>query len=218
RHPFIVHRRENENKDNDKKAWNRFLRLPVQRLKTGVLKPAKHHKGKKEQQRRQNKPPTAEMMFSFSEPKEEQRNRCNQTGSSGNGKTGESVLVIGSLILRCGIEPRQAQRAASQVNERDDPARARELLQHDTVNHQRRRHPERNNVGERVELAPKWTLVSPQACNPSIQKIKNECAKDKPDRLVESIGCEIGIGALQQRAFKNSQRSGKSAKQISRRH
>src|SRR5215831_20627931 len=104
------------------------------------------------------------------------------------------------MLRRCRIETCQTQRTACEVNECDDPARTRELLQHDTVNHQRRRHPERNNVGERVELAPKWTLVSPQACNPSIQQIKNECAKDKPDRLVESIGREISIGALQQRA------------------
>jgi len=65
------------------------------------------------------------------------------------------------------IETGQAQRTARQVNECDDPARTRELLQHYTVNHQRRRHPERNNVGERVELAPKRTLVSPEARNPS---------------------------------------------------
>jgi hypothetical protein len=60
--------------------------------------------------------------------------------------------------------------------------------------------------------------VSPEARNPSIQEIKNECAKYKPDRLVESIGREISIGALQQRTFKNFQRGGESTKQISRRH
>src|SRR5262252_10437555 len=122
------------------------------------------------------------------------------------------------MLRRCRIETCQAQRTACEVNECDDPARTRELLQHNTVYHQGRRNPERNNVGKRVELAAKWTLVPPEACNPSIQEIKNECAKDKPDGLVESVGREIGIAALQQRAFKNFQYGGESAKQISRRH
>src|SRR4029077_8678587 len=32
RHPFIVHRGENEDDENDKKSRNRFLRFPIDRL------------------------------------------------------------------------------------------------------------------------------------------------------------------------------------------
>ena len=57
---------------------------------------------------------------------------------------------------------------------------------HDPVNHQRRREPERNNIGERVELAPKRTVVAAQARKASIQKIKNERAENEPDRCREN--------------------------------
>src|SRR5882757_3639290 len=182
RHPFVVHRCDHENYADDQKARDRFGRLPIDCLKAGVLKPAKHHKGKKEQQRRQNEAPVAEAMFAFSEPEKEQRDRGDQTRRGGNRKTCESVLLVGSVMLRGGrIETSQAQRTAREVNECDDPARTRKLLQHDTVNHQRGRKPERNNVGERVELAPKRTLVPTEACKASVQKIKNECAKNAPN-------------------------------------
>src|SRR5712671_5907364 len=103
----------------------------------------------------------------------------------------------GCIMVRGrGIETGQAQRTAREVNECDDPARTRELLQHDTVNHQRRRKPERNNVCERIELATERTLMSAQPCQASIQKIKNERAKNEPDRFVETIRCQIAVCAL----------------------
>src|SRR5206468_8460004 len=101
---------------------------------------------------------------------------------------------------------------------RDDPARARELLQHHPINHQRRGKPKRNNIRKRIELASKWTLVPTETCNASVQKIKNERAQNKPDCFVKAISCKIGISALQKSAFQDFERGGKSAKQISRRH
>src|SRR5438552_200726 len=71
RHPFIVHCCDHEHYADDQKARDGFLRLPIDRLKAGVLKPAKHHEGKKEQQRRQNEAPVAETMFAFSKPEKE---------------------------------------------------------------------------------------------------------------------------------------------------
>src|SRR4029077_18196346 len=122
------------------------------------------------------------------------------------------------VVFRVGIETGQAQRTASEVNECDNPAGARKLLQHHAVNHQRRGKPERNNVCKRIELATKCTFMSAQPRQPSVQKVKNECAENKPDRLVEAIGCEIGIAALQQRALENLECGGETTKQISRRH
>ena len=88
-------------------------------------------------------------MFTFGEPKEKQCDRRNQTRRGGNGKTRESVLMIGSVMPGSrGIKTSQAQRAASEINECDNPARAREFLQHDAVNHQRGSEPERNNIRE----------------------------------------------------------------------
>src|SRR6266568_1976619 len=54
RHPFIVHRGENEDDENDKKSRNRFLRFPIDRIETWILETAKHHEGKENQERRQN--------------------------------------------------------------------------------------------------------------------------------------------------------------------
>ena len=114
RHPFVIHHRENENKDDDKKTRNRFLRLPINRLEAGILKPAEHHEGKKEQQRRQNEAPFTEVMLTFREPKKKQRDRCNQTGGGGNGKTSKRVLVIGSVRFGAA-ELKRANRSAPQA-------------------------------------------------------------------------------------------------------
>src|SRR5436309_799647 len=51
-HPFVIQHGKNENKDDDKKTRDGFLRLPIHGLKARILKPAEHHEGKKEQQRR----------------------------------------------------------------------------------------------------------------------------------------------------------------------
>src|SRR5947208_16281906 len=100
----------------------------------------------------------------------------------------------------------------------EKPACARKLLQHNAVNHKRRSKLEIINVRELIELATKRTFVSAEPSETSVQKIKNERAENKPDRLVEAIGREICVGALQQRALENFERGRESAKQISRRH
>ena len=60
--------------------------------------------------------------------------------------------------------------------------------------------------------------MSAQSCQASVQKVKDERAENEPDRLVEAISREIGVGALKERALKNFERGSKSTKQISRRH
>src|SRR5205085_10507921 len=101
----------------------------VHRLETWIFEPAKHHKREKDQQRRKNKAPVAEAMFSFSEPKEKQRDRRNQTCRSRNWKTGESGLVVGSFVLYAHrIETGPSARTARQVTKRDSPAGAGNLL------------------------------------------------------------------------------------------
>src|SRR5438093_1380096 len=56
-------------------------------------------------------------MFALGEPKKEQRDRRDQTGRGRNGKTRESVLVIGSVRLRrCRIETGQSECSAHQIS------------------------------------------------------------------------------------------------------
>ena len=160
-------------------------------------------------------------MFAFGEPKQKQRNRRNQTGRGGNGKASEILFAIAIdclVIGRRGVEARQTQRAAREVDKRDNPTRARELLQHDAVNHQRGSKPERDNISERIELATKRTLMPAQACKASIQKIKDERAENKPDGGVKKITSRIWIGRLEQCPLKNFERGREPAKQIPRRH
>src|SRR5438034_479001 len=52
RHPFIIHHGEDKDDADNKKPWNRFLRLPIHCLEARILELAKHHEGEKEQQRR----------------------------------------------------------------------------------------------------------------------------------------------------------------------
>ena len=57
-----------------------------------------------------------------------------------------------------------------------------------------------------------------QAGKPSIQKIKNESAENKPNGLVKAISRRISVRALQKRALQNFEGGGEPAKQIPRRH
>src|ERR1043166_2953293 len=143
RHPFVIQDRENENKDDGEKTRDRFFRSPVDRLEAGILELAEHHEGQKEEQRREKESPIAQPMFAFGQPEQEKCDRRDETGRGGNRKPGEifrSVAAPFALVIRGGgIETGHAQCAARQVNEREQPAGARELLEHDAINHQRRR-------------------------------------------------------------------------------
>ena len=56
------------------------------------------------------------------------------------------------------VKAGQSQRAAGQVNKRDHPAEILEFAEHDLVDEQRRRHSERNDVGQRIEFSPEIGL------------------------------------------------------------
>src|SRR5229473_3464345 len=70
RHPFVIHRRKDEDEENNQKSRNGFFRFPIDRLETGVLETAEHHEGKEEQEGRQNEFPFAEMVLAFSQPQQ----------------------------------------------------------------------------------------------------------------------------------------------------
>ena len=106
-------------------------------------------------------------------------------------------MVRSVTLGRRGIETSQAQRATGEINERDNPARARKFLQHDAVNHQRRGEPERNNIRQRIEFAAEWTLVPAEPRKASVEKIKNKCAKNEPDGGVKKIRCRVWVGSLE---------------------
>src|SRR2546421_7935996 len=125
RHPLVKHRRENKKQADHKKTRDRFLRFPINRLETGILESAEHHERKEKEQRRQNEFPFAKMMFAFGQPEQKQGDRRDQAGGGGNRETGEVFSAIGAsfsfMICRYGIEARETERAARQVNESDNP-------------------------------------------------------------------------------------------------
>src|SRR2546423_7697787 len=158
-------------------------------------------------------------MFAFGPPKQEQRDRSDKARGSWNWKAGEIFCRICAVLsCRGRIESRKTQRAAGEINEGEDPAGARKILEHDPINHQRRRQAKGNNVGERIEFAPESGFVSAKARKPAIEKIENESAEHVPNCFVKKIRSGNCIRALQKRALENFERGGKATEQISRCH
>src|SRR5206468_5728171 len=148
RHPFVIHHREDHDQTDNKKPRDRLFCFPVDPLEARIFEPAEHHKGEKKQEGGQNEFPVAEVMFAFGEPEQKKCDRRDKTGRGGNRKTGERILVIGS-VMPSGrrIETSQTQCTTRDINKSDNPAGPRELLKDDAVDHQRRCETKRNNVG-----------------------------------------------------------------------
>ena len=91
------------------------------------------------------------------------------------------------------VKSGEPQRAAGEIDKRHDPAGARKLLEHDPINQECGCEAERNNVGKRIELAAERTVVTTQSRQSAIEEIKNEGAKNKPDRGVKKIGGNIRV-------------------------
>src|SRR2546423_3357368 len=118
------------------------------------------------------------MMLAFRKPEQKQCDRRDQSSGRWNRKTAEILRPVGAgfsfVIRRRGIETGQAQRAASEINESNDPTRIREFIKNDAINHQRRCESKGNDVGERIELASKRAFMSSETGQSPIQKIENK--------------------------------------------
>src|SRR6202030_1912263 len=221
RHPLIIHRRKNQHEEYDQETRDGLFGLSIDGLETRILEPAEHHERKKDQQRWQNELPFAELMFALSQPEQEQRDRCNQTRGGRNRKPGKIFVgVISRMFLGAcgGVEARQPKRTAEKIDKGNDPAGSTKFLEHTAVDQQRWRDAERNDVGQRIELATECAFVPAKARQTPIQKIENERAQNKPDRLVKKIGRRVGVAALQERALQNFERCSEPTEQIPRRH
>ena len=172
-----------------KKARNRMRRPPVHRLETRIAELAEHHERQKKHERRQRVFPPTDRPLAFIEPEHEKRERSNHARGRGNGKAGK-IFVRTRCRTGCGdaVEPRQPQCAAGQINEGDHPSEIPEFAEHDLVNEQRRRDPEGNDIGERIELAAKRALMPAEPRQPSIEQIENAGREDEPDRVVKIRG------------------------------
>src|SRR6266513_2433129 len=95
-------------------------------------------------------------MFALGQPEQEESDGRNETSSCGNRKASEifpAITIDRLMIGGRGVEARETQRTAREIDKRDNPAGARKLLQDDAINHQRGGKPEGNDVCERIELA-----------------------------------------------------------------
>ena len=103
-------------------------------------------------------------MLAFSEPEQKQSDRCDQPSGGRNRKAREVFSAIGAgfsfMIRRCGIEARETERAARQVNESDNPTSVRKFVENDAVNHQCRRKTKRDDVGERIKFTSERAFVA----------------------------------------------------------
>src|SRR5437588_7576386 len=162
------------------------------------------------------------MMFAVGEPEQKERDGCDQSRGRGNREPGEVLAAVRAsrsfVIRRRGVKTRETQRAAREINERDYPTCVWKFVEHDAINHQRRRETKGNDIGQRIELAPERALMAAEARESPIQEIENERAENEPNGGMKKVVCRIDIRALQQRAFQNFKRGSKSTKQISRRH
>ena len=115
------------------------------------------------------------------EPEQKNRERSDEPGRRGNREALEFLVRRGGICRRQAIETRETQRAADQVNRGDDPARLVKLDEHDAIDHERRRHAEGDDVGQRIELAAKRAIGPAQTRQPAIEQIENARSQDEPD-------------------------------------
>ena len=104
--------------------------------------------------------------------------------AAGIGKPVKFLLLADPLAFRIGcsgVKTRQTHGPAGQVDKGDDPAGARKFLEHDPVNHQRRRDSERHNIGQRIEFATECAFVAAETGQPAVQEIKEAGAQNEPD-------------------------------------
>ena len=107
---------------------------------------------------------------------------------------------------RQAVEPRQAKRAAQQINRGDEPAPfrvpAKHIVEHHPVHQEGRRHPEGDQVGQRVELAPKRAFHPAHPRHPAVKQVKDARQQNEPQRhfdLLEIAVRDVGLDDLGQR-------------------
>ena len=91
-------------------------------------------------------------------------------------------------------------------------------MQDDSVYHQRRSHPERDNVRNGIELSSKRAFISTQPGDAPVERIEDARHENTADSEAETIVSTDGIGRLQEGSFQDLQGREKPAAEISRRH
>ena len=71
----------------------------------------------------------------------------------------------------------------------------RKLVQHDAIDHERRRDAKGDDVRQRIELAPEGALVAAEPREPAIERIENAGSEDAPDGDVKFLR-RGGFGGL----------------------
>ena len=111
--------------------------------------------------------------------------------ADGIGKPRNSLFAA-AAHRRETIEPRQPERAADQINRRDEPADLRMLgkhvRQHDAMHEKRRGHAEGNQVRQRIKFAPERTFAAAHARDAAVEQIKNAREQNENQRAYESCG------------------------------
>ena len=71
------------------------------------------------------------------------------------------------------VEPGQPQRAAEEIEARDEPADlVRDVVEHDLEDEQRGRDAEADDVGQRIELAAEGAFLAAEAGEPAVEQIE----------------------------------------------
>ena len=125
--------------------------------------------------------------------------------AEGIGKPRNSLRVL-QAHGRQAVEPRQPERAAEQINRGDEPApflvAAKHVLEHDPMHQEGRRRPERDQVRQRIELAPKRAFHAAHPRHPAVKQVKDARQQDEPERhldLLKIAAGNVGFDDLGQR-------------------
>ena len=115
------------------------------------------------------------------ERKGQYRGREDHPASAGRGHSGEEVLPVRLRgLLQHGVEPRKAEAVAERVEQRASKHEPDHLLRHAVVtrtagepeeHEHRRRNPEVDEVGERVELSPQLRACLEEARDPAVHAV-----------------------------------------------
>ena len=178
---------KNEKQANEQNHHHHGHETPAQSkphsLEGGVTHLANHHRRKEHHQNRKHIAPLPGGKTLVFPPHEEKRQRSHQTSGCRNRKTYEFTTGTRFRLRSHDIEASQTQGTTNEIDRGNEPPDFliihKNIFQHNFVNQKSRSDPERNNVSDRIKLAPKRALQTTHSSNPTVKQIKKTCQKDE---------------------------------------
>ena len=112
-------------------------------------------------------------------PSREIKHRCRDEAGGGRAGQADEVALVGVPL---DVETREAQRRGREVHEANGPTHAAERNQSPLERQHRRRHAERDQIGERIELHAEFARGPGHARDAAVEHVEHDGEADERRR------------------------------------